>query len=189
MREKHPTLGKIKLANMYFLTTKKDIDEIDIDSPNPESSKVNTNLNKGNKVEYVKFKNTKWVFHGISRTKVRFSKENKTRITYLINPTESSPILSAVKYMLPVNLREIHAFHPRIEEVRKFKLALALLNSSKTPSLKEKLFKSQKGLCELCNRPIDETYLLQNSVHIHHIMPIKNGGDKFKLSNLALTHS
>lgn len=141
MREKHPTLGKKKLASMYFLTTKKDIDEIDTDSPTPVSNKVNMNTEKENKVEYVKFKNTKWVFHGISRSKVRFSKESKTRIAYLLDPTESSPILSAVKYMLPVNLRDIHAFHPRIEEVRRFKLALALLNSSKTPSLKEKLFK------------------------------------------------
>lgn len=57
MRKKHPTLGKIKLANMYFLTTKKDIDEIDIDSPYPESNKVDTSLEKGNKLEYVKFKN------------------------------------------------------------------------------------------------------------------------------------
>lgn len=59
MREKHPTLGKKKLANMYFLTTKKNIDEIDADSPNPESNEVNTSLERGNKVEYVKFKNTK----------------------------------------------------------------------------------------------------------------------------------
>lgn len=140
-------------------------------------------------MECVLFKNYKWVFHGISRTEARFSKENKTRTAYLVNPTESSPILTAVKYMLPVNLREIHAFHPRIEEVKKFKLALALLNSSKTPSLKEKLFKSQKGLCKLCNRSIDEEFLQENSVHIHHITPIKSGGDKLKLSNLALTHS
>lgn len=189
MRAKHPTLGKKKLANMYFFTTKKDLGEIDMDSPNPEIDRGDTSLKKGSKVEYVKFKNTKWVFHGISRTKARFSEENKTRTTYLVNPTESSPILTAVKYMLPVQLREIHAFHPKIEEVRKFKLALALLNSSKTPSLKEKLFKSQKGLCKLCERPIDEGFLLQNSVHIHHIMPIKSGGDKFKLANLALTHS
>lgn len=91
--------------------------------------------------------------------------------------------------MLPVNLRGLHAFHPKIEAVRRFKLALALLNSSKTPSLKEKLFKSQGGLCKLCGSPIDETYLLGNSVHIHHIIPIKKGGDKLKLSNLALVHN
>ena len=191
MREKHPTLGKKKLATMYFLTSNKDIDEIDADSPNPESKEVNTRLKTGNKVEYVKFKNTKWVFHGISRTESRFSKQSKTRVTYLLNPTESSPILTAVKYILPVKLREIHAFHPNIEEVKRFKLALALQSSSslKTPSLKEKLFMSQKGLCSLCYRPIEEDYLLQNSVHILHIMGIKNGGEKFKLSNLALTHS
>ena len=44
MREKHPTLGKKKLASMYFL--KKDIDEIDTDSPTPVSNKVNMNRRK-----------------------------------------------------------------------------------------------------------------------------------------------
>lgn len=101
MREKHPTLGKKKLANMYFLTTKKNIDEIDADSPNPESNEVNTSLERGNKVEYVKFKNTKWVFHGVSKTESRYSKESKTRVTYLLNPIESSPNTFGSKIYAP----------------------------------------------------------------------------------------
>lgn len=189
MRKKHPTLGKKKLAKMYFLTTNKKMGEIDADSPSSERGNSNANSTVGNKEIYVKFKNSKWVFHGISKKESRFSNQKKTRVTYLLNPTESSPILTAVKYMLPINLRSVHAFHPKIEEVRKFKLALALLNGSKTPSLKEKLFKSQKGICKLCNRPIEEAFLLHNTVHIHHIEAIKKGGEKFKLSNLALTHS
>lgn len=188
MREKHPTLGKKKLATMYFLTVKKDSREIDADSPNPVSVKAGLTTSSS-KEEYVKLKNTKWVFHGISKTETRYSNENKTRISYLLSPTESSPILTATKYMLPLNVREIHAFHPRIEEVKKFKLALTLLNSSKTPSLKEKLFKIQKGKCSLCDRPIEGDDLLQNTVHINHIESIKKGGDKFKVTNLALTHS
>lgn len=47
MRTKHPTLGKKKLAEKYFLTAKKDLGEIDMDSPNPEIEKENTNLKKG----------------------------------------------------------------------------------------------------------------------------------------------
>lgn len=59
MREKHPTLGKKKLAKMYFLTTKKNIGEIEADSANPGDKEVNTSLERGKKVEYEKFKNTK----------------------------------------------------------------------------------------------------------------------------------
>lgn len=55
--------------------------------------------------------------------------------------------------------------------------------------LKEKLFKKQEGNCQLCGKMIDFEYLHLNSVHIHHILPIKSGGDKFSLKNLALTHS
>lgn len=57
------------------------------------------------------------------------------------------------------------------------------------PTLKEKLFKSQKGVCSMCNKVIDPDYLHYNSVHIHHIEPIKKGGNKFALKNLTLTHS
>lgn len=83
----------------------------------------------------------------------------------------------------------VHAFHPKIDELIKFKLGLSLLSTPKTPTLKEKIFKSQKGLCGLCNNPIDFESLHLNTVHIHHIEPIKKGGNKFKLSNLTITHS
>lgn len=164
MRNKHPTLGKKKLASMYFLTRKNDIapglrpgdiEKLDLEYPTQKSKQADISLTVGTNEEYVKFKNTKWVFHGISKTKVRFSNINKTRIAYLLNPTDSSPIITAVKYILPLNLREVHAFHPKIEEVKKFNFGLALLNSSKTSSLKQKLFVSQKGLCKLCDRPIE----------------------------------
>lgn len=59
--------------------------------------------------------------------------------------------------------------NPKIVELIKFKLGLSLLSSPKTPTLKEILFKSQKGLCGLCNNPIDFDSLYLNTVHIHHI--------------------
>jgi RNA-directed DNA polymerase len=197
MRKKHPTLGKNKLALMYFLSKKSyQTDVVDYNSPLPEPLKPNElgespceqRFTKDDK--YNKFKNTKWTFHGITRTESRYSKTTgKTRIAYLLNPSNSSPILKATKYVLPLTLRLFHAFHPKIDELIKFKLGLSLLSSPKTPTLKEILFKSQKGLCGLCNNPIDFDSLHLNTVHIHHIEPIKKGGNKFKLSNLTITHS
>ena len=92
--------------------------------------------------------------------------------------------------MLPEDLRTSHAFDTpeKVEKLIKMRLKLSLLASPKTPTLKEKLFKSQEGLCALCNKVIDPDYLHSNSVHIHHIKPIKSGGNKFALKNLALTH-
>jgi 5-methylcytosine-specific restriction endonuclease McrA len=197
VRKKHPTLGKKKLALMYYLSKKSDqTDVVDYNSPLPEPLQPTGLGEQGCEQwstkddKYIKFKNTKWTFHGISRTESRYSKTTgKTRTAYLLNPTDSSPIITATKYILPLSLRLVHAFHPKIDELIKFKLGLSLLSIPKSPTLKEKLFKSQKGLCGLCNNPIDFDSLYLNSVPIHHIEPIKKGGNKFKLSNLTLTHS
>src|ERR1700678_1188594 len=101
-----------------------------------------TERSKAKNDNFIKLKNTKWTFHGISRTETRYSKTTgKTRIVYLLRPTDSSPILKAMKYILPLTLRPIHAFHLKIDELIKFKLGLTLLSSPKTPTLKEKNFK------------------------------------------------
>lgn len=99
--------------------------------------------------------------------------------------------MAAIKYQLPENLKTVNAFDDllRVEELIRVKLNLALMSSPKTPTLKEKLFKKQKGICSLCDKIIDPDYLHYNSVHIHHINPIKSGGKKFAFNNLSLTHS
>jgi retron-type reverse transcriptase len=197
VRKKHPTLGKKKLALMYFLSQKAhQRDVVDYDSPLPDPlmpmglEKPGCEKRSTKDDNFIKFKNTKWTFHGTSRTESRYSKTTgKTRVAYLLNPTGSSPILTATKHILPLTLRKVHAFHPKIDELIKFKLGLSLLSSPKTPTLKEKIFKSQKGLCGLCNNPIDFELLHLNTIHIHHMEPINKGGNKFKLSNLTIAHS
>jgi len=184
IRKKHPTLGKVNLAKLYFLREhlKPKLDEIDDSSPILEGAIT--------KDGYLKFKNYKWVLYGSSNTVSRFTKKlPQRRLAFLLNPTNCSPIVAANKHLMPLELRRIHAFDERIGEVIQMKLKLALLSTPKTPTLKEKLFKTQKGLCSLCQKPIDPDYLHYNSVHIHHIKPIQSGGSKFAISNLALTHS
>lgn len=181
LRAKHPTLGKIALAEMYFLRKNTAIEgEIDQDSPMPDES-----VKKG----YRTFKNYKWVLYGISKSNSRYRNINMTRIAYLLNPINSAPIVAAIKYLIPKTLLNVHAFEDKISELIKLKLRISLLSSPKTPTLKEKLYKKQEGKCHLCDKMIDFEFLHQNSVHIHHIMPIKSGGDKFSIKNLALTHS
>lgn len=104
LRKKHPTLGKKKLALMYFLSKKAyQTDVVDYNSPLPEplkpielgKSPCEQRFTKDDK--YNKFKNTKWTFHGISRTEYRYSKNTgKTRIAYLLNPSNASPRLTAL---------------------------------------------------------------------------------------------
>lgn len=105
-----------------------------------------------------------------------------------MKPSDAAKIVTATKYALPLNLRKVHAFHEKIEDLIRYKLNLSLLASPQTPTLKDKLFKRQRGLCWICDKPVDFENLLLKSVHIHHIDPVSKGGNKYKLSNLALTH-
>nr|YP_009517197.1 hypothetical protein C0991_000015 [Blastosporella zonata]AYE93078.1 hypothetical protein C0991_000015 [Blastosporella zonata] len=181
IKAKHPTLGKIALAEMYFLRKNTVIEgAVDQNSPLPDES-----VKKG----YRMFKNYKWVLYGISKSSSRFSNKDITRIAYLLNPINSTPIVAAIKHLIPNTLLNVHAFEDKISELIKLKLKISLLSSSKTPTLKEKLYKKQEGKCHLCDKRIDFDYLHLNSVHIHHILPIKSGGGMFSLKNLALTHS
>ena len=182
MRKKHPTLGKRTLAKMYFIRPDEKVD--------PEIVEESSPMVIDTKEKYLKMKNYKWVFYGLTKTKSRYSKQ-KVRTSFLLNPLQSSSILAATKYLLPEKLRAYHAFDDpvKVDKIAQLKLSIALQASPKTPTLKEKLFEIQNGACTLCNRSIDPDYLQHNSVHIHHINPIKSGGDKFALKNLALTHS
>lgn len=182
MRKKHPTLGKKTLAKMYFLRPDSKI--------NPESVSEDSPITAdASKDGYQRMKNVKWVFYGQTLTKSRFS-QTESRTAFLINPTQCSAILTATKYLLPEYLRTCHAFEDlaKVGKIMKMKLNIALMSSPKTPTLKEQLFKKQEGVCYLCKEFINPEYLHFNSVHIHHIDPIKKGGNKYSIKNLALTH-
>lgn len=58
----------------------------------------------------------------------------------------------------------------------------ALINSKH-----RNILKRQKGICSHCKRPITLSEILQSEIHIHHVIPKKQGGDN-KASNLILIH-
>lgn len=102
-----------------------------------------------------------------------------------------SPIVAAIRHLLPEEFKTVNAFDDAVivEKIARFKLNLSIISSPKTPTLKEKLYKTQKGVCSMCNKIIDSEYIHNNSVHIHHIDPIKKGGNKFAYKNLTIVHS
>lgn len=172
-------IGKKRLAKIYLLRSRDSADLGNITEDSPITSKDG----------YLKFKNYKWTFYGLSKTKARYSNVTETRTAFLLNPT--GPIIAAIRHSIPEELKTIHAFEDPalVNKLLKIKLRLSLISSPKTPSLKEKLFKSQKGICSMCNKIINFDSLHYNYVHIHHIEPIKRGGNKFALNNLTLVHS
>ena len=183
IKRKHPTLGKKILAKIYFLTPKTDLN-LDLDENLPSPFK-----NEEICTEFTKHKNTKWVFHGKTFQKSRYSNKNSTKTIYLIKPSDASPIITATKYILPDKLKEVHAYHKKVDDLKKFKLNLSLIASPKYPSLKEKLYHQQEGLCVECGKEINFDNLLFNTVHIHHIDPIYKGGSKADIKNLSLLHT
>lgn len=188
MFRKHPTLGKRTLANMYFLRRGDQLENVPLDQLDDYSPAIVTNQPNKNGQVFTKFLNSTWNLRGLSSNIRRFSKKSATKIVYLLDPTNAEKIQSSTRNVLPVNLRGVHAFHEDIGLLKKFKFSLAIASSSRTPSIKEKLFKKQEGLCSLCHREIDPNFLMHNSIHIHHIEAIKDGGNKFALKNLTLTH-
>ena len=166
--KKHPRTNKRNLARMYFLR-----------------SDESTNSNS-----FLTFKNRTWVFNGITKTQHRYTDgTTKYRTSYLQNPTNVSPIITARKYLIPIQLRHIHAFHADLDKLIAHKLQVSLLESAKTPLLKDKLYYIQKGLCFICNQNIDYNQLHENYYNIHHIKPIITGGSKLNIKNLSITHS
>lgn len=189
--KKHPTLGKRYLAKLYFLIDidqKEPEEEISVDDNSPIIDYSTTTTGYKN----TKFKNYKWTFHGKSWTTsaLNNNQTKNVRYAYLLNPTDCTPVTAAIKYILPEKFRNVNAFDKEIKEVIDKRLKLTLEISPKTPTLKEKLFKIQKGKCWICDKLIDYECLHYNTIHVHHIHhAIMKGGSKFALKNLAITHS
>ena len=188
--KKHPSASKGTLARMYFLRSK-------VKFSNSETTKTTTESYKEKKInnlytqegeEYLKHKNRTWAFYGLSKKETRFSNKWTKRIFFLLNPTNTAPIISARKYLLPKKLRGIHAFDEDFHLVIEDRLKVALLATSNLLSLKDKIFKKQKGVCYFCNKEITLEKLHEDYTHVHHIKPISLKGDKYALKNLALAH-
>lgn len=93
MSKKHPTLGKKALTNMYFLRKEQKAD--------PEGQIEESPILENSTPRYLKFKNYKWTFYGISNTRSRYTDKKETRTAFLQNPVASSPIVAAIKHLLP----------------------------------------------------------------------------------------
>ena len=201
MYKKHPKTNKHNLAVMYFLKNSDKTRNLQLPIGSLLSNFPKKEITEGTEenltlpsVNYpeeellLKVNKRTWVFRGETKSENRIKDGVEYGTSYLQNPTNVSPIVSARKYQLPINLRSIHAFHKDIKKIKEFKLKISLLESAKTPTLKDKLFTNQKGLCSICERPIDFDLLHENYCHIDYINPIVKGGNKFNVKNLNITH-
>ena len=175
--KKHKKWKKKKIAQFYFLTKETN-----------NQNNLKTKIHK-RKLKFQKFKGIKWVFHGVIKSKLRYSETLKNeKHIYLYNINEKGTIVSALVYNVPQVLRKIHAYHPdRLKFIKwsaksNEKLFGLYLN------IKSKLYKKQKGLCFICQKPFEEQNFVENNTHIHHIKLIIKGGSPDSEKNMALVH-
>ena len=162
--KKHPKWGKRRIIETYFFGKKYE---------------------KGKRRKRV---GAKWVFRGITKVDSRYTEKTaKGKTNYLIGPTDV-PIINGAAVAIPKKLREIHAYHPRIDELVQFNDKISGLANVK--NLKSKVWKRQEGKCTHCGGEIQlDTLVTELRPELHHIKPISLGGSKGGASNLELIHN
>ena len=170
--KKHRRWGRKLIANKYFLMK-------------PLSSGSHYR-----KLNYSKFKNRKWVFHGKVFEKSRYTLE-KPKTIYLVDVSNISQLLSSKVYVLPNKYLTIHGYHPNYMKIVEHNTNVNLKAGGIHASLKERLLKRQKNLCTHCNETLlsFEGVYGNSNLHIHHINPIYKGGSRNDISNMVLLHS
>ena len=183
-KRKHKRWGKKAIANTYFLR-KTEIEKNSSEAHNPETAK--SALKKQN---YLKFKNTKWVFHGKLKSKSRYN-IRKSKTIYLVDVLNISQLLSSKHFILPKNLQSIHGYHQNYMKLATFNANLKFKSAGLNSSFKQRLLKRQNDLCPYCHESLSDSESLygSNMLHIHHIKPIFKGGSRDDISNMELLHS
>jgi RNA-directed DNA polymerase len=135
------------------------------------------------------FKGRKWTFRGMTHKPSRYGDNKGGKYTYLIDPTIVVNTVSAIKFIIPNALLPIHGYHRDYLNLIECQTKNNLMSLGKHESFKGKLYKIQKGICTMCNKPLLVDIILKTgTLHIDHIKPISEGGSKSKISNMRLIH-
>lgn len=135
------------------------------------------------------FKGRRWYLRGLTKDNSRFNEGKEGKKNILFNPFDVMTFATN-DYNLPTKLKPIKAFSKEAEELIKFNHNLQVRSiKDKYASLKEKLFKKQKGVCLLCENRMDLDDRLTRNLHIDHIIPISRKGSLSNIKNLRLVHS
>lgn len=183
-KKKHKRWGKKAIANTYFLQKAEEQNDFS-GTQKPEMEKKVSRTRK-----YLKFKNTKWVFYGKSKSRSRYN-ISKSKTIYLVDVTNISQLLSSKHFVLPKNLLTTHGYHPNYMKLVTFNTNLKFKSTGFDSSFKQRLLKRQNDLCPYCQESLLECESLYgtSSLHIHHIKPIFKGGSRDDISNMELLHS
>jgi 5-methylcytosine-specific restriction endonuclease McrA len=74
-------------------------------------------------------------------------KTGKGKTNYLVSPTDV-PIINGASMSIPVNLREVHAYHSESNKLKEFNAKIS--ERTKGRNLKSQIWKSPEGKCTYC---------------------------------------
>jgi len=110
----------------------------------------------------------------------------------LVEVGSSTKLLSSKEYIIPENIINIHGYHKDYHKLIEFNTKTNLKAMDTHAPFKEKLLKRQDNLCGHCSKPLyfsEFGKLIYNELHIHHIIPISEGGSTKNISNMLIVHS
>jgi len=145
-KRKHKRWEKKEIANAYFLQKVEEQNN----SSGAQKPKTKEKVSKTQK--YLKFKNTKWVFHGKSKSRSRYS-IGKSKTIYLVDVTNILQLLSCKHFVLPKNLLTTHGYHLNYMKLVTFNTNLKFKSAS-FDSIKQRLLKRQNDLCPYCQESL-----------------------------------
>jgi RNA-directed DNA polymerase len=135
------------------------------------------------------FKGRKWIFRGSTVSSSRFTNSQEGKRNYLIDPTVIVNTVSGIKFNIPDEINNIHAYNKDYLKLVEFQTQTNFLMLGKEESFKGRLFKSQKGICVICNKPlIIDSYLKFGNLHLDHIQPFSKTGSNTSMKNFRLIH-
>jgi RNA-directed DNA polymerase len=160
---KHPKIGKIHLADKYFLMS----------AENGVTSPVQR----------------KWHFYGRSKSKSKRVKGDNFK--FLVFTALEAKIIAARKLALPVKLKEKSSYLFE-KDYLDFSAEIVKQRTREDANDFYVLYNRQKGVCEFCNKLMELNSISENKgfelLEIHHIKPLAIGGEHGGYSNKSLLH-
>ena len=180
MKRKHPKSSRIWL-NKHYLLLENFLEKHDLDK-NPKIVDYITKITSMQQIQ-----KNKWNSYGIARKSFEGYVYQVPRINVMLWPTSIKNIVTAT-VLVPNKKLLACSYYLNKDRWFKERVKLERLHINKEDKLFSSLWKRDKGLCFLCDTSLaDELTSFENSIEIHHIVPIAEGGSNEK-ANLALTH-
>lgn len=180
MKRKYPKSSKIWL-NKHYLLLENLLEEHGL-KDNPKVTEYIANITSIRQVQQ-----NKWNFYGIARRSVEGFYYEVPRINIMLWPNSIKDIVVATTFVPNLKLLS-SSYYLSQSEWLKEREKLERFHKNKENKLFFSLWKRDKGLCFLCETSLtDELTSFENTIDIHHIKPLAEGGSNTK-GNMALTH-